>query len=163
MGARRWAQEGIQEGTFYDAYGAFLGIEKKFNDSHSLSFSAFAAPYRRSTASPSTQEVYDYRGVHYNSYWGYQDGKKRSERVREGFQPIFQLQDFWKINDKSSLRTAISYQFGKDKSARLDWQNVSNPSPTYYRNLPSYFDSLDPNASVTVGPNEIMTTAQDAF
>lgn len=29
MGARRWAQEGIQEGTFYDAYGAYLGIEKK--------------------------------------------------------------------------------------------------------------------------------------
>ncbi len=163
MGARRWAQEGIQEGTFYDAYGAFLGVEKKINDAHSLSLSAFASPYRRSTASPSTQEVYDYRGVHYNSYWGWQDGKKRSERVREGFQPIIQLQDFWKINKRSSLRTAISYQFGKDKSARLDWQNVPNPSPSYYRYLPSYYDSLDPDASVTVGPEQTPTTAQDAY
>ncbi|WP_420911825.1 carboxypeptidase-like regulatory domain-containing protein [Chryseobacterium angstadtii] len=34
MGARRWAEEGIQEGTFYDAYGAYIGIEKKFSDSH---------------------------------------------------------------------------------------------------------------------------------
>ncbi|WP_313502162.1 TonB-dependent receptor [Kaistella carnis] len=163
MGARRWAQEGIQEGTFYDAYGAFLGVEKKFNDSHSLTFSAFAAPSRRSTASPNTQEVYDYRGVHYNSYWGWQDGKKRSERVKENFQPIFQFQDFWKINDRSSLRTAISYQFGKDKSARLDWQNVPNPSPTYYRYLPSYYDFLDPDASVTVPADGTATTAQLAY
>ena len=148
MGARRWAQEGIQEGTFYDAYGAFLGVEKKFNDRHTITFNAFGAPYRRSTSSPSTQEVYNYRGVHYNSYWGWQDGKKRSERVRQGFQPIFQIQDFLKLSDKSSLWTTVSYQFGKDKSARLDWQNVSNPSPTYYRNLPSYYDSLDPDASV---------------
>lgn len=163
MGARRWAQEGINEGTFYDAYGAYLGIEKKVNDSHTITLNAFAAPYRRSTASPSTQEVYDYRGVHYNSYWGWQDGKKRSERVREGFQPIFQLQDFWKINDKSSLRTAVSYQFGKDKSARLDWQNVQNPSPTYYRYLPSYYNSLDPNASVSVPQSGVATTAQQAY
>lgn len=167
MGARRWAQEGINEGTFYDAYGAYLGIEKKFSDSHTMTLNAFAAPYRRSTSSPSTQEVYNYQGVHYNSYWGWQDGKKRSERVRAGFQPIIQLQDFWKINKKSSLATAISYQFGKDKSARLDWQNVPNPSPTYYRNLPSYYDSLDPNASVWPDPNNpnspVPTTAQEAY
>lgn len=162
MGARRWAQEGIQEGTFYDAYGAYLGVEKKFNDKHTMTFNAFAAPYRRSTASPSTQEVYDYRGVHYNSYWGWQDGEKRSERVRKGFQPIFQIQDFLKLGEKSSLWTTVSYQFGKDKSARLDWQSVSNPSPTYYRNLPSYYDSLDPNASV-VDPNGTQTTAQQAY
>ncbi len=138
MGAKRWAEEGIQEGTFYDAYGTYLGVEKKFNDNHTMTFNAFASPYRRSTSSPSTQEVYDYRGVHYNSYWGWQNGEKRSERVRKGFQPIFQLQDFWKINKKSNLWTSVSYQFGKDKGSRLDWQNVPNPSPTYYKNLPSY-------------------------
>lgn len=163
MAARRWAQEGIQEGTSYDALGGFLGIEKKFNDSHTITFNAFAAPYRRSTSSPSTQEVYDYRGVHYNSYWGWQDGKKRNERVKSGFQPIFQIQDFWKINDKSSLRTAISYQFGKDKGSRLDWQGVQNPSPSYYRYLPSYYDSLDPNASVAVIEGGVATTAQQAY
>ncbi|KQK27250.1 peptidase [Chryseobacterium aquaticum] len=163
MGARRWAEEGIQEGTFYDAYGAYLGVEKKFNDKHSMTFNFIAAPYRRSTASPSTQEVYDYRGVHYNSYWGYQNGKQRSERVRKGFQPIFQLQDFWKIDKKSNLWTSVSYQFGKDKGSRLDWQNVQNPSPTYYRNLPSYYDSLDPNASVTPPQGVAQTTAQDAY
>jgi hypothetical protein len=56
MGAKRWAEEGIQEGTFYDAYGAYLGIEKKINDNHTITFNTFASPYRRSTASPSTQK-----------------------------------------------------------------------------------------------------------
>lgn len=138
MAAKRWAEEGIQEGTFYDAYGTYLGVEKKINDNHTITFNAFASPTRRSTSSPNTQEVYDYRGVHYNSYWGWQNGEKRNERVRKGFQPIFQLQDFLKINKNSNLWTSVSYQFGKDKGSRLDWQNVSNPSPTYYKNLPSY-------------------------
>lgn len=163
MAARRWAQEGIQEGTFYHAWGTFLGVEKKLNDSHTVTFNFFGAPYRRSTASPSTQEVYDLRGVHYNSYWGWQDGKKRSERVREGFQPIFQVNDYWKINKNTQLWTAVSYQFGKDKSARLDWQDVANPSPSYYRNLPSYYASLDPKAAVAVPQGTALTTSQDAY
>ncbi len=162
MGARRWAEEGIQEGTFYDAYGAYLGAEKKFSDKHSLTFNIIVAPYRRSTSSPDTQEVYNYRGIHYNSYWGYQDGKKRNERVRKGFQPIFQLQDFWKITSESNLWASVSYQFGKDKSSRLDWQNVQNPSPTYYKNLPSYYHLLKPDGSVQ-DPSGMMTTAKDAY
>lgn len=163
MGAGRWAEEGIREGAFYNAFSAYLGIEKKFNDKHGITFNFIGAPYKRSTASPSTQEVFDYRGVHYNSYWGYQDGKKRSERIRKGFQPIFQLQDFWKINKKSSLWSSISYQFGKDRGSRLDWQNVQNPSPAYYRYLPSYYDSLDPKASVPVGSEGTITTVQNAY
>lgn len=162
MAARRWAEEGINEGTFYDAYAGYLGIEKKLTDDHTITVNVFAAPSVRSTSSPATQEVYDYRGVHYNSYWGFQDGEKRSERVRKSFQPIFQVQDFWKINEKSSLWTAISYQFGKDKGSRLDWQNVPNPSPTYYRNLPSYLDYLDPDAN-TANPTGQSTPAQQAY
>ncbi|SFI36126.1 carboxypeptidase-like regulatory domain-containing protein [Halpernia frigidisoli] len=144
MGARRWAKEGLQEGTFYDAFGTYLGVEKKINDKHTLVFNFFGSPYRRSTASPSTQEVYYYRGVHYNSYWGFQDGEKRSERIKTSFEPLFQLSHYWQINKKNSLWTNLSYQFGKEKSSRLDWQNVQNPSSQYYRNLPSYYqDQID--------------------
>lgn len=157
MGARRWAKEGIQEGTFYDGYGTYLGVEKKISDKHTVVFNFFGSPYKRSTSSPSTQEVYNYRGVHYNSYWGFQDGEKRSERIKTSFEPLFQLSDYWRINDKNSLWTNVSYQFGKEKSSRLDWQNVANPSPQYYRYLPSYYDDQikqalikDPNANVDV-------------
>ncbi|MCD9618760.1 carboxypeptidase-like regulatory domain-containing protein [Chryseobacterium gleum] len=139
MIARRWAQEGIQDGTAYDAYSGYIGIEKKFSDSHTMTLNAIGSKYARSSSSPSTQEVYDFRGVHYNSYWGWQNGDKRNERVKRGFQPMIQLQDFWKINKNSQLWTSVSYQFGKEYSSRLDWYRANNPSPTYYRNLPSYW------------------------
>ncbi|MHC6197909.1 carboxypeptidase regulatory-like domain-containing protein [Elizabethkingia miricola] len=143
MIARRWAQEGIQDGTFYDAISGYLGVEKKINDKHTVTLNAIGSDYRRSTSSPNTQEVYDYRGVHYNAYWGWQDGRKRSERVKTGFMPMIQLTDYWKINKKSDLWTTVSYQFGKEKSSRLDWYKANNPSPIYYRNLPSYWENLD--------------------
>lgn len=138
MLTRRWANEGVIDGTFYDSYAGYFGIEKKINNKHTLSFNAIAAPTRRATSSPNTQEIYDYRGIHYNAYWGWHDGKKRSERVRQIIQPIFQLTDYWKINKKSELWTSISYQFGKNKYSRLERYNVANPTPTYYRYLPSY-------------------------
>lgn len=150
MITRRWANEGVIDGTFYDSYAAYLGVEKKVNDKHTLTFNVIAAPTRRAGSSPNTQEVYNYMGTKYNSYWGWQDGKKRNERIRETFQPIFQLSDYWKINDKSELWTTLSYQFGKNKSSRLDWYNARNPSPTYYRYLPSYHrDNLETWANRT--------------
>ncbi|TGN29363.1 carboxypeptidase regulatory-like domain-containing protein [Empedobacter tilapiae] len=137
-GSRRWAEEGIIEGTFYDAYAYYLGIEKKFNEKHTLNFTSFGAPTRRSTGSPNTQEVVDMKGIYYNSYWGWQDGEKRNERVKKTFEPINMLTHHWNINNKSKLTTTVSYQFGKESGSRLDWFNANNPSPTYYRNMPSY-------------------------
>lgn len=139
MMTRRWANEGVMEGTFYDSYAGYLGLEKKINEKHTITFNAIASPTKRATSSPNTQEVYDYQGIYYNSYWGWQNGEKRSERVRETFQPIFQLSDYWKISKKSELWTTLSYQFGKNKSSRLDWNDATNPSPTYYGKLPSYY------------------------
>lgn len=164
MIARRWAQEGIQEGTFYDAISGYLGVEKKLSDNHTIAFNAIGSDYRRSTASPNTQEVFDLMGVHYNAYWGWQDGEKRSERVKRGFQPIFQLSDYWKINEKSQLWTTLSYQFGKDKSSRLDWFGVSNPSPTYYKNLPSFYqNSINYSVNLNGTPPADYVALKDAY
>lgn len=162
MIARRWAQEGIQEGTFYDAYGAYLGIEKRINSNRTLTFNVIGSPYKRATASPNTQEVFDYRGVHYNAFWGYQDGKKRSEMVRESFQPMFQLSDYWKINEKTNLWTTVSYQFGKNRGSRLDWFRVQNPSPIYYRRLPSFYASLMEDARTEADLQALQSPYNDA-
>lgn len=162
MGARRWAREGVQEGSFYDAFGTYFGIEKKFNTKHSLVFNFFGSPYLRTVSSPNTQEVYDYRGIHYSSYWGFQDGKKRNERVKSSFEPLFQLSDFWKINEKTSLWTNVSYQFGKEKYSRLDWQNTRNPSPQYYKNLPSYYQAQIEDILAKT-PNADVSTLRTAY
>lgn len=138
-GSRRWAEEGRIEGTFYDAWAYYVGIEKKINDKHTLNFTAFGAPNRRATNSPNTQEIYDLRDTDYNSYWGWQDGEKRSERVRNTHEPIFMMTHHWNIGTLSKLTTSVAYQIGTDSGTRLDWFKANNPSPAYYRNMPSYW------------------------
>lgn len=141
--SRRWAEEGRIEGTFYDSWGYFLGVEKKINEKHTVNFTGFGAPTRRSTNSPNTQEVYDLRGTDYNAYWGWQDGEKRSERIREFHEPVLMLTHHWNFNKNTKLTTTASYMFGKDSRSRLDWYDAANPSPTYYKNLPSYWETQE--------------------
>lgn len=138
-GSRRWANEGQIPGTFYDAWSYYIGIEKKLNSHHSIMFNTFGAPTKRAGNSPNTQEIFNLAGKNYNAYWGYQDERKRNERVKQVFEPVFQLSHNWNINLNNQLETSISYQTGSNKSSRLNTYNISNPSPLYYRNLPSYF------------------------
>ena len=159
-GSRRWADEGIIEGTFYDAYAYYIGVEKKFNENHTLNFTSFGAPTRRSTGSPNTQEVVDMMGIYYNAYWGWQDGEKRNERVKKTFEPVNMLTHHWNINNKSKLTTTISYQFGKESSSRLDWFAGNNPSPLYYRNLPSYFAYRGADQSVIDAQTNLWKSGQ---
>ena len=140
--SRRLAQEGYFEGTDYSANSVFASIEKKFNNEHSLNFTSIYAQNSRGKNSPNTDEVNSIAGIKYNSYWGYQDGEKRNSRDRDVEEPILMLSHYWNISPKTRLNTNVAYQFGSISNSRLDFQDVTNPDPTYYRNLPSYFTSL---------------------
>jgi len=135
----RMANQGFFEGTDYDAKSFFLAIEKKINNNHSLNLSAIYAQNSRGKNSPNTQEVIDLMGYKYNSYWGWQDGKKRNSRDKDVEEPIFILSHYWKISEKSNLNTNVAYQFGKISNTRLEYNGANNPDPTYYKNLPSYY------------------------
>jgi hypothetical protein len=139
--SRRWAQEGYFEGTDYSANSLFASIEKKFNDHHSLNFTSIYAENKRGKSSPNSDEVVQLAGEKYNSYWGYQDGKKRNSRDKDVEEPLFMLNHFWKISEKTSLNTSITNQFGKIGNSRIDNQGAANPDPIYYQNLPSYYTS----------------------
>lgn len=140
-GSRRWAQEGYFEGTDYQANSLFASVEKKFNDKHSLNFTSIFSDNSRGKSSPNSNEVTNLAGVKYNSYWGLQNGKKRNSRDKDVQEPIFMLNHFWRISDKTNLNTSITHQFGKIGNSRLDNQGVDSPDPIYYRNLPSYYTS----------------------
>jgi len=140
-GSRRWAQEGYFEGTDYAANSFFASVEKKISDRHSLNFTAIYAQNSRGKNSPNTQEVTNLAGVAYNSFWGWQNGKKRNSRDKDVEEPILMLSHYWNISDNTSLNTNVSYQFGSIGNSRLDYQGVKNPDPTYYGNLPSYYSS----------------------
>jgi hypothetical protein len=135
--SRRFANEGYFEGTTYSANSFFATIEKKINDKHSLNFTSIYGQNNRGKNSPNTQEVTDLKGEKYNSFWGYQDGRKRNSRVKTVEEPIFMLTDYWKITPKTNITTSIAYQFGKIGNTRLTYQGATNPDPSYYTQLPS--------------------------
>ena len=155
---RRFGNEGYTDATSYNANSIFASIEKIFNEKHSLNFTSIYAQNKRGKSSPNTQEVYDLRGIKYNSYWGYQGGEKRNSRLKRIEEPILMLNHNWTISDKTSLNTNVSYQFGEIGNSRLDYNGSTydpnsvdgngdpyiidlggaNPDPTYYQKLPSY-------------------------
>ncbi len=142
-GSRRWADEGFTDGTFYDGWSAYIGVDKKINDRHMLSFVAFATPTKNGRQGATVQEMIDIAGTnYYNPYWGYQNGRKRNASVAKTIQPIGILTHDWKINSTTTLLTAASYMFGNRSTTGLDWYNAADPRPDYYRYLPSY--QLDP-------------------
>ncbi|HEY0046758.1 MAG TPA: TonB-dependent receptor [Flavobacterium sp.] len=148
---RRWAVEGYFEGTDYSANSFFASVEKRLTENSSLNFTAIYAQNSRGKNSPNTDEVTRIAGEEYNSYWGWQDGKKRNSRDKDVEEPIFILGHYWKISDKANLTTNVSYQTGSIGNSRLDYQGVDNPDPTYYRNLPSFYTSTYDDAGTFIG------------
>jgi hypothetical protein len=140
--SRRWAQEGYFEGTDYAANSLFASVEKKINDKHSLNLTAMYAQNSRGKTSPNTKEVNDLMGIKYNSYWGWQDGRKRNSREKNIDEPIVMLSHFWKLSDKTNLNTNVAFQTGTIGNSRIDYQLGNNPDPTYYKNLSSYYSNL---------------------
>lgn len=145
--SRRFGNEGYIDGTLYDSNSIAASVEKKISDNHSLNFTAFYTPNRRGKSAANTQEVLDIKGTQYNPYWGDQDGDIRNSRVREIEEPVFMLNHYWDISDKTRLNTNVGYQFGKLSNSRIGYDNAPNPDPSYYQYLPSY-DLANP-----AGPN----------
>lgn len=152
--SRRYGNEGYIDGTLYDANSFFASVEKIINSNHSLNFSAFYTPNRRGRSTALTQEVYNLKGRQYNPFWGKQDGDIRNSRIREIEEPVFMLNHYWTISDKTRLNTNVGYQTGKFGNTRIDNNGTNlvvvdgqetyiggarNPDPHYYQRLPSYF------------------------
>ena len=175
LASRRFGNEGYIDGTLYDANSFFASVEKKINNAHSLNFTAFYTPNRRGRSTAITQEVKDLKGIQYNPNWGYQDGNIRNSRVRNIKEPVFMLNHYWKINDKTNLNTNASYQTGSIGNTRVDQGGTRlviiegqeayigggrNPLGNYYQRLPSYF-LQDPNP--TPGDFQNAYLAQQEF
>ncbi len=175
LASRRFGDEGYIDGTLYDANSFFASVEKKINNAHSLNFTAFYTPNRRGRSTAITQEVKDLKGIQYNPNWGYQDGNIRNSRVRNIKEPVFMLNHYWKVNDKTNLNTNASYQTGSIGNTRVDQGGTRlvtiegqeayigggrNPLGNYYQRLPSYF-LQDPNP--TPGDFQNAYLAQQEF
>ena len=138
----RWANRGYAEGTFYNALSYYFGIQKKWDNGHSLSLSTWGNPTERASQGASTDEAYWLsNNRYYNPYWGYQNGKRRNSRIVNDFAPSAILTWDWNINEHTVLTTSLFGKYSMYKNTRLNYNNTDNPHPDYWKNLPSsYFD-----------------------
>lgn len=148
--SRRWAQEGYNPGTPYDAYAYFIGIEKVINEKHSIGLTVLGAPRWYGKTSPTVQEAKDLTGTnYYNSYWGYQNGEIRNSRISHTHEPIGILRYDYTPNNNNKLRVSAYIQKGTNGSTALNWFNdTGDPRPDYYRKLPSYAEDPDVAAAM---------------
>lgn len=143
----RWANRGYAEGTFYNALSYFLGVQKKWNNGHSMSFSTWGNPTERASQGAATDESYWLANDRfYNPYWGYQNGKVRNSRIVNDFAPSAIATWDWEINHNAKLTTSLFGKYSIYKSTKLNYNNSDNPQPDYWKNLPSsYYDVWDVN------------------
>lgn len=136
----RYADEGVIDGTFYHSFGLFASLEKVFNDKHSLNLTVWGAPTQRATNSATYEEAYELTGNNlYNPNWGWQDGKRRSSKIVETFDPTAVLNWIWKPKNGTTLNTGAAFRSVNYSTSALNWYNAADPRPDYYRYLPSYF------------------------
>lgn len=135
----RYSKEGVVPGTFYNSGGLFVSLEKVFDKKNSLTMTLWGAPTQYANGKATVQEVYDLVGDNlYNPTWGWQAGKKRSDNIREKFDPTAMLTWLHK-GEKTTLTTSAAFRWTSFARTRLNYFKANDPKPDYYKNLPSYF------------------------
>lgn len=135
----RYSKEGVVPGTFYNSGGLFVSLEKVFDKKNSLTMTLWGAPTQYANGKSTVQEVYDLVGDNlYNPTWGWQSGKKRSDNIREKFDPTAMLTWLHK-GEKTTLTTSAAFRWTSFARTRLNYYKANDPKPDYYKNLPSYF------------------------
>ena len=129
----------IGEGIHYYSLGYYLSAEKLWEKSR-LKLITFGAPTERGQNAAVTQEVYDLTGTNnYNPYWGYQNGKVRNSRIIKSFDPTVIAAFEHMIDANQRIKIAAGFHYSMYSNSAINYFNAPNPSPDYYRNLPSFF------------------------
>ena len=133
------SQLSFVDGSSYTGFAYFASAEKRINSEHALNLSVWGSPVKKSLQGNSTQEVYDLTGDHYyNSNWGWYQGEKRNARIRSTHEPVIMLSHFYTPkSNKFQITTNLGTSFGSQSTTSLNWADVPDPRPDYYRNLPS--------------------------
>jgi len=128
-------------GISYTGFSAFLGAEKKFNQEHALNLTAFVSPTTRGMQAGAVQEAFELTNSHYyNPNWGWYEGKQRNARIRTVVEPAILLTHYYTPkSNKYAVTTTVATSFGRNNTTGLNWFDVPDPRPDYYKNLPSFF------------------------
>ncbi len=101
-------------------------------------------PSERGLSGSSTKEAFTLLDdPYYNPSWGYFRGEERSARVRREWIPTTLFGGEYDLTERTQLRLSLALEAGLRRQSGLGWFNAPNPTPDYYRALPSaYSDPL---------------------
>lgn len=130
--SRNWG-DGYVQGTDFKSYTWFGSIAKRFNDHHTLSFTAFGSPQehgqRNSSANygPLTiaewarvEKQYGVKHHKFNPNFGYLHGEAYNAIVNKYHKPQLSLNHDWTIDSKSKLATALYMSIGRGSGATAE-------------------------------------------
>lgn len=130
--SRNWG-DGYVQGTDFTSYTWFASVAKKFNDHHTLSFTAFGSPqvHGQRTSSynygPLTiaewariEKEYGVKNHRYNPQFGYFHGEEYNVLQNRYHKPQLSLNHDWTIDDKSKLSTALYMSIGRGGGATAE-------------------------------------------
>lgn len=106
---------GWADGLKFEGYNYFFNVSKLINSHHTISLTGFGAPQKhgqRSSRQTITRWKNAPEGLKYNYDWGYKNGQEVAVRNNFYHKPQFSLNDYWTINEKSTLSTALYASFG---------------------------------------------------
>lgn len=125
MGTRQWG-DGYVQGTDYLGYTWFASIAKRFNDSHTLSFTGFGTIQDHGQRSQSQnygpltiaewariRQQYGDDHYQYNPTFGYYRGEPYNAQRNRYHKPQLSLNHDWTIDKRSSLSTALYMSIGR--------------------------------------------------
>ncbi|MBB6276489.1 TonB-dependent receptor [Porphyromonas circumdentaria] len=146
--------DGYVKGTDFRGWSYFLNLSKKINEDHTLSFTAFGAPqWHNQRSARHTQEQYAEHPdkERMNLEYGYLNGGVYSARHNFYHKPQLSLNHLWRIDERSSLSTAVYASIANGGGRRVDGkiEKVGGKTVRYTNWIEAYRGKLDPIAKRT--------------
>jgi outer membrane cobalamin receptor len=98
------------EGLQFTGYNYFFNVSKMFNDHHTISLTGMGAPQTHGQRS-SKQSIQAFenapQGIKFNPDWGVKYGQVVNVKNNYFNKPIISLNDYWTIDENSSLSTVL--------------------------------------------------------
>ncbi len=139
------------EGVFSSDVRSQLIVNKLFggDTKHYLSIKATLPILMRGLQSSATQETFDLTGNNlYNPSWGVYDGEVRNARVSRYRVGDLSVEYSRAVARSTELTIGFDGNYGRRSVSSLGWYDGYNPSPDYYRKMPSYLADGDTKSAV---------------
>lgn len=132
------------EGVYQQNMRGNIGVSRQFGTDHLLNIDLEVPILNRALRGDASQEAITLTGDNlYNPSWGLYDGEVRSANVSKYAIPELCVGYQRPLSSVTKLIARADAEYGRRGVSRLGWYDGYNPTPDYYRKMPSYFEQGD--------------------